>query len=44
VTAQYLLYLVIFTFALIVIFTEDHDDDDDQDGGILQPVYSQGGA
>jgi len=44
VTAQYLPYLVIFAFALIVIFTEDHDDDDDQDGGILQPVYSQGGA
>ncbi len=42
-TAQYLLYLVIFAFALIVIFTEDHDDDD-QDGGILQPAYSQGGA
>ncbi len=43
-TTQYILYLVIFAFALIVIFTEDHDDDDDQDGGILQPAYSQSGS
>jgi len=41
-TQQYLLYLAIFAFASIVIFIEDHNDDDDQDGGILQPVYSQG--
>lgn len=39
---QYLIYLVLFVFALIVILNEDHDNDDDQDGGILQPVYSQG--
>lgn len=39
---QYLLYLVLFVFAIIVILNEDHGDDDDQDGGILQPAYSQG--
>ncbi len=38
---QYLLYLVLFVFAVIVILNEDHGDDDDQDGGILQPAYSQ---
>ena len=43
-TAQYLLYLVLFVFAVIVILNEDHGDDDDQDGGILQPVYSQGNS
>jgi hypothetical protein len=42
VNTQYLIYLVLFVFALIVILNEDHDNDDDQDGGILQPVYSQG--
>jgi hypothetical protein len=42
VSQQYLIYLVIFVFSLIVIFNEDHNDDDDQDGGVLQPVYSQG--
>ncbi len=41
-STQYLIYLVLFVFALVVILNEDHDNDDDQDGGILQPVYSQG--
>ena len=40
-TVQYLLYLVLFVFALVAILKEDHDNDDDQDGGILQPVYSR---
>jgi hypothetical protein len=39
---QYFVYFLLFVFALIVILNEDHDNDDDQDGGILQPVYSQG--
>ena len=46
-SAQFLAYLSLFIFAAIVILTEDHDQDggdDDQDGGILQPVYTPGGA
>ena len=45
--SPYLIYLAFFIFAAIVILTEDHDQDggdDDQDGGILQPVYTPGGA